>query len=182
MMALKPWQGPHQPWVFAYGSLMWRPDFAYAEAHPARLGGWHRAMCVLSNIYRGTDDNPGLVLGLDRGGSCTGRAFRVEAEFWSQVREQLHERELVTGVYLPRFIPTRLDDGRKVPAYAFIVDRHHRQYWRGEVEAAATLIRQGIGRAGRSRDYLANTIAHMEQLGLKDSALHHLLRLVDGGE
>lgn len=167
--------------MFAYGSLMWRPDFAYAEARAARLGGWHRAMCVLSNIYRGTEERPGLVLGLDRGGSCAGRAFRVEAAAWPEVCDRLHERELVTGVYLPRFLPVRLDDGQRVPAYAFIVDRSHHQYWRGETEAAAALVRQGTGRAGRSRDYLANTITHLEDLGLKDGALHQLLRLVDGG-
>jgi len=160
---------------------MWRPDFTYAEARPARLGGWHRSMCVLSNIYRGTDARPGLVLGLDRGGSCAGRAFRVDPAAWPAVRQQLHDRELVTGVYLPRFIPARLDDGRRVPVYAFVVDRDHRQYWRGDQAAAAALVRQGIGQAGRSRDYLANTIRHMEELGLRESALHRLLRLVDGG-
>jgi len=166
-------------WVFAYGSLMWDPGFAHDAARPARLGGWHRAMCILSTRYRGTELRPGLVLGLDRGGSCAGRAFQVGAEFWPAVRAQLHAREMITGVYLPRFVPVRLDDGRRVPAYAFVADRRHRQYWRGDAQAACALIRQGEGQKGSSRDYLAATIRHMDELGLADGALHRLLRRVD---
>ncbi|MGE5504914.1 MAG: gamma-glutamylcyclotransferase, partial [Actinomycetota bacterium] len=117
--------------MFAYGSLMWRPDFDHAEARPARLLGWHRALCILSTHYRGCPERPGLVLGLDRGGSCVGRAFRVEADKAEAVLRLLHEREMITNVYQPRFLPVTLDDGRRVPAWSFIVDRRHRQYWRG---------------------------------------------------
>lgn len=173
-------QGADEPWVFAYGSLMWRPDFSHVEIRPARLGGWHRAMCILSTHYRGTQTRPGLVLGLDRGGSCIGCALRVARADWPRVRDILHARELVTGVYRPRFLPVRLDDGRRVPAYVFIADRAHPQYWAGPPEAAAALIRQGCGAAGSSRDYLAATVRQMHDLGLKGGALHRLLRLVDG--
>lgn len=167
--------------MFAYGSLMWRPDFPPAEIRPARLMGWHRAMCILSTVYRGTPDRPGLVLGLDRGGSCVGRALRVPAADWPEVRAMLHEREMVTNVYIPRFARVRLDDGRRVPAYCFTVDRAHEQYWSGPAAEAAALIRQGVGPRGSSRDYLASTIDHMDALGLREGALHRLLRLVDGG-
>ena len=166
--------------MFAYGSLMWRPDFAHTEIRTARLKGWHRSMCVLSNVYRGCEEHPGLVLGLDHGGSCAGRAFRVEADDWPAVRDALHARELVNNVYLPRLLPVSLEDGRRVRAYAFIVDRRHRQYWKGDHLQAAALVRQGRGRAGSSRDYLANTVLHLEALGLADRALERLLRLVDG--
>lgn len=166
-------------WVFAYGSLMWRPDFEHAEVRPARLLGWHRSMCILSTHYRGTPDRPGLVLGLDRGGSCLGRAFRVDGRQWPQVRDLLHARELITGVYLPRFLPVTLDDHRRVPAYAFIVDRDHRQYFAGPADEAARLILQGAGPMGTSRDYLASTLAHMDELGVRAGALHRLLARVD---
>ncbi|WP_173976117.1 gamma-glutamylcyclotransferase [Magnetospirillum sp. LM-5] len=171
-------QGDPDVWVFAYGSLMWRPDFRPAEIRPARLAGWHRAMCVLSTIYRGTEQCPGLVLGLDRGGSCVGRALKVAGVDWPAVKEMLDARELVTGVYLPRFLPVRLSDGRRVPAYAYVVDRDHGQYWSGPQSEAVRLVRQGEGKGGRARDYLAATVEHLDRLGIHRTAMHRLLRLV----
>ena len=136
-------------WVFAYGSLMWRPDFVHVEARPALLHGWHRAMCILSTHYRGTEARPGLVLGLDCGGSCRGRAFRVAEEGWLEVCETLHAREMITGVYRPRFLPVRLDDGRRVPAWSFIVDRRHRHigFLAGGEAADLDRKRRGLPRA-----------------------------------
>jgi cation transport protein ChaC len=166
-------------WVFAYGSLMWRPDFSYVEAVPARLHGWHRSLCILSTHWRGTPERPGLVLGLDRGGSCLGRAFRVAAAEAEAVRTALHDREMIANVYEPRFLPVRRGDGSRMAAYAFVVVRSHRQYWRGGVDEAAALVRQGSGSAGSSRDYLANTVDHLDALGIREGALHRLLRRVD---
>jgi cation transport protein ChaC len=174
-------QGCPEFWVFAYGSLMWRPDFPHVEARAARLRGYHRAMCILSNHYRGTPERLGLVLGLDFGGSCVGRAFRVAPDLAGEVRQILFAREMITGVYRPRDVPVRLDDGRHVVAWAFIADRSHVQYHGDRDPASAVaLIRQGVGVAGSSRDYLASTIAEMERLGVRDGALHRLLRQVDG--
>ena len=82
-------------WVFAYGSLMWRPGFPHADSRPAVLHGYHRALCVYSTRYRGTPERPGLVLGLDRGGSCRGRVRRVSGEDAGHVRAYLTEREMV---------------------------------------------------------------------------------------
>lgn len=166
-------------WVFAYGSLMWRPDFSPAETRAARLAGWHRAMCILSTVYRGTPERPGLVLGLDRGGSCLGRALRVEAAHWPAIKAMLDARELVTGVYRPRFLPVRLEDGRRVSAYAFVCDRGHAQYWSGEMDEAVRLICQGRGSGGRARDYLASTVEHLSAQGITGGALHRLLARVD---
>ena len=160
---------------------MWRPDFEHEEALPARLYGYHRAMCILSNIYRGTDACPGLVLGLDRGGSCLGRAFLVAANQAEAVRQKLYDRELVTGVYTPLTLPVSLDDGRKVPALAFVAKRGHCQYFApDDLDHAARLIRQGVGKAGTARDYLASTVEQMEALGIGSGTLHRLLKLVEG--
>lgn len=167
-------------WVFAYGSLMWEPGFDYAEVRPALLRGYHRAMCVLSTHYRGCAESPGLVLGLDRGGACRGRAFRVASADADAVIAYLHAREMITNTYRPRHLPVSLDDGRRVAAYGFVVRRDHPQYCgRLAQEEAARLIRQGCGSRGRSRDYLANTIMHLEELGIREGALHRLLDLVD---
>src|ERR1700704_153642 len=86
-------------WVFAYGSLMWRPDFPFVERVEATLIGAHRALCVYSFVHRGTPERPGLVLGLDRGGACRGIAFRVTAKKRADTVAYLRSREQVTMVY-----------------------------------------------------------------------------------
>lgn len=164
-------------WVFAYGSLMWKPDFTFAEARPARLHGYHRALCIYSIRGRGTEDKPGLVLGLDRGGSCVGRAFRVRAADWEAVRAALHEREMVTQVYTPAFLPIGLDDGRRVAAYGFIARRDHVQYTGRLTEARMVeLILQGVGPRGTALDYLAQTVTQLDALGVRTGPLHRVLR------
>ncbi len=164
-------------WVFAYGSLMWKPDFTFAEARLARLHGYHRALCIYSIRGRGTEEKPGLVLGLDRGGSCVGRAYRVAAADWEAVRATLHEREMVTQVYTPAFLTVVLDDGRRVMAYGFIARRDHVQYTGRLAEARMVeLILQGIGPRGSALDYLAQTVAQLDALGIRTGPLHRLLR------
>src|SRR5688572_31561615 len=115
-------------WVFGYGSLMWRPGFPFLERAHAHLYGYHRSLCVLSHVHRGTPEKPGLVLGLDRGGRCHGVAFRVLASEAEATTAYLREREQVTKVYVERRLPVTLDDGREVTALAYIVDRRHPQY------------------------------------------------------
>ena len=115
-------------WVFGYGSLMWRPGFDHVERTLATLHGFHRALCVLSHVHRGTPERPGLVLGLDRGGSCRGVAFRVQQENRDATMAYLTSREQVTMVYRETWHNLRLADGRMVRGVAYTVDRGHRQY------------------------------------------------------
>lgn len=166
-------------WVFGYGSLMWRPGFAFEESHTALLRGYHRSMCILSIHHRGTPEKPGLVLGLDRGGACRGMAFRVHPGEQDAVRAYLYEREMVTDVYKPRTLGIRLQDGRSARALCFVVERSHEQYLPCAPDEAARLIVQGRGDGGTARDYLSSTIDHLAGLGLRDSRLETLLSLVD---
>jgi cation transport protein ChaC len=166
-------------WVFAYGSLMWRPGFSFLDRQPALLRGYHRAFCVISTHYRGTAEKPGLVLGLDRGGACRGRAFRVAAAEADHVIGYLHNREMITGVYDPRWFTIETPVGT-CRAAAFVVDRNHEQY-AGKLTARRTAdyIAQGVGTMGTNLDYLRSTVAHLDELGIGDGALHRLLRIVE---
>lgn len=162
-------------WVFGYGSLMWRPGFAHAESVRARFPGYHRSLCVLSHVHRGTPDNPGLVLGLDRGGSCVGMAFRVPYEGREAAIAYLRERELVTHVYREVVRPVYLADGRMVEALAYVVDRKHPQYaGRMPVETAAGMVRGAHGISGPNADYVINTVSHLDILGIRDRGLEML--------
>ena len=163
-------------WVFAYGSLMWRPGFPYLDSCTARLQGYHRALCVYSWRYRGTPERPGLVMGLDRGGSCVGVAYLVAPENRTRVITYLYDREMLTNVYRPTFLPIRLDDGRRVSAYCFVARRDHEQYaGRLTADEAAALVCDACGEQGPARDYLANTVAHLDEFGITDGPLHRIL-------
>ena len=105
--------------VFAYGSLMWRPDFPFVDVLAATLYGYHRAFCITSTHYRGTTDKPGLVLGLDRGGMCIGRLYRIAHADAAQVAEYLHQRELITGCYVPKPVTLRLQGGKRAEGLTY---------------------------------------------------------------
>jgi cation transport protein ChaC len=165
-------------WVFGYGSLIWRPGFAYIEARRARLHGFRRSLCIYSWVHRGTEARPGLVLGLDRGGSCVGLAFRVSGELRTEVTAYLRERELVTNVYLERLLNVRLDNGETVKALSFVVDRSHGQYAGSlDIGEAVSVIRGAVGQSGRNEDYVFNTVQHLDTLGIRD---HWLERVAAG--
>ena len=168
-------------WIFGYGSLMWRPGFAHDAAEPALLHGYHRAFCVYSVHYRGTAARPGLVLGLDRGGSCRGRAFRVAAADAEAVIAYLDAREQVTAVYLRRRVTIEIG-GARTAAVTYVADRAHGQY-AGKLppRRAAEIILGGHGVAGDNPEYLEHTVAHLDELGIKDGPLHDLLKLVWAG-
>jgi cation transport protein ChaC len=166
-------------WVFGYGSLMWNPGFDHVESRPALLHGWHRSFCVFSHRYRGTPERPGLVLGLDRGGSCRGVAYRVARARAEEVLDYLWDREMVNGVYTPRLLRPRTPAGQP-ECHVFTVDRRHYQYAGGLDDGEMVrLIRQGIGKGGHNREYLANTVHHLDELGIGDGPLHRLLTLVE---
>ena len=162
-------------WVFGYGSLMWRPGFDYVERAVGLLMGYHRSLCVYSHVHRGTPDVPGLVLGLDRGGSCRGVAFRVQPGAEDAARAYLRERELVTNVYRERELRVRLDDAREIAALAYVVDVGHPQYaGRLTREAQLRFVLQGAGRSGANRDYVLSTHDHLADLGFADPTLNWL--------
>lgn len=165
-------------WVFGYGSLMWHAGFDYIERQQARLYGYHRSFCVYSHRYRGTPERPGLVLGLDHGGSCHGIAFKVAAADAPGTLAYLWQREMVTGVYRPSLRRIRLPGGA-ITACCFVVDRRHTQYCgRLDMDQTVAILCRGHGLSGPNWEYLLNTVAHLDELGIHDAALHGLARAV----
>ena len=168
----------HDLWVFAYGSLMWRPGFAYEEAQHARLVGYRRCFCIYSVHHRGSPDRPGLVLGLDRGGTCEGIAYRIAPAQADATRRYLRARELINGVYRETHAPVALIKGphREVMALAFIAERAHPNY-AGQLSPVVqgVLIRGGRGKSGANFDYLVNTLRHLAELGIRERELERVL-------
>lgn len=164
-------------WIFGYGSLMWAPGFRCSAKAAAFARGYHRALCILSSRYRGTPEKPGLVMGLCRGGSCWGMAFRVPSARVHRVLRNLWEREMLNRVYKPTLIPVTVAPGRRVHALAFVADTSHRQFVKElDLHGRARLVAQGIGQRGRCVDYIRNTLEHMLELGVNDA---HLARILD---
>jgi glutathione-specific gamma-glutamylcyclotransferase len=171
-------------WVFAYGSLMWRPNFHYEEKLRAVLEGAHRALCVYSAIHRGVHSAPGLVLGLDKGGQCEGIAYRVPARLAADTRAYLYRRENVTNTYSAAMKPVKLMDGshRTVQALCFLANRRHPQYAGGlPLERQAYLVRRSAGASGANIDYVVNTAEHLRALGVHDSRLEQLMAILGHG-
>jgi glutathione-specific gamma-glutamylcyclotransferase len=158
-------------WLFGYGSLMWNPAFAYAESHVALLRGWHRRFCLWLEMGRGSPENPGLMLGLDRGGVCRGVAFRIPAH---DVRPELllvWRREMFGTAYDARWVTVRMND-LSVRAITFVVNRSHPRYaGRISDEIAAARIAAASGALGTCASYLHNTLDHLATLGIRDPGL-----------
>jgi cation transport protein ChaC len=170
-------------WVFGYGSLMWRPGFAFAERAAATLHGRRRAFCIYSVHHRGTYERPGLVLGLAPGGSTRGMAYRIADRDWDQVYAYLLEREQPTETYVEARREVRLADGRRVEALVFLSDIHHPQ-WAGRLslERQAELIAGATGLSGRNVDYLRDLVEHLREEGVRDRCMETLQGLVQARE
>tara|TARA_R110000868_G_scaffold97614_2_gene268555 strand:+ start:183928 stop:184488 length:561 start_codon:yes stop_codon:yes gene_type:complete len=170
---------PEERWVFGYGSLLWRPGFDFEERAQALLRGYHRSFCIYSHHYRGTPENPGLVLGLNEGGECVGNAFRIAPDAWSVVKDYLDERELVTNTYIPTDIEIELSDGRTVIAHTYVADPTHEQFAGNlSVRTAVEIIVAAHGNVGPNLEYLENTVCHLDEMGIVDPPLHDLMDLV----
>lgn len=181
--AEKPSAATQEVWVFAYGSLMWRPGFAFAEATRASLHGYRRSFCIYSVHYRGSPRRPGLVLGLERGGVCEGIAFRVAPEHADEALAYIRAREQVSGVYREKFVMLTLggDVRRTVRALTFVAEKRHPSFVRAlPLTRQARVIRGAWGGSGTNLDYLINTIQHLRELGIRDRQLERLLAVAGG--
>ena len=167
-------------WVFAYGSLIWKPGFAPVQTEIARLAGFQRSFCMDSVVYRGTPEAPGLVLALDRApGHCEGLAYRVAETEASHVLGYLRERELVSAAYKEHWLDVDLRDGPSVRAVTYVIDRDHSQYCgQMSLEEQALRIARAHGQAGPNDEYLHNTRKALRDWNLPDPHLDDLAERV----
>lgn len=177
---LDEWGGQDDLWIFGYGSLIWRPDFDFAEQRPARVHGWHRALKMWSRINRGTPERPGLVFGMLSGGSCRGMVFRVDCEHARQTMVNLWQREMALAVYDPRWLPCQTPQGT-VRALAFTLSRRSPSH-AGVLpdDEYRRIFEQATGIYGTTRDYAQATYDELRRLGIHDRALGKLLALAPG--
>ncbi|WP_233259484.1 gamma-glutamylcyclotransferase [Ramlibacter sp. WS9] len=160
--------------VFGYGSLMWNPALEHTGARPAKVHGWHRSFCLRSVIGRGSQERPGLMLALDRGGACQGLLLQIEPR---KVRDELRvlwRREMLTEVYEPRWVNADVD-GVPVRAITFAVNRSHPRYTKAlSLHEMARMINTGAGTLGTCREYFDATLQKLETLGIRDAGMERL--------
>jgi glutathione-specific gamma-glutamylcyclotransferase len=158
-------------WLFAYGSLIWNPIFRFVERRIGTVYGLHRRFCLQAPLGRGTPEKPGLVLALERGGSCRGVVYRIAAADVTSELLLLWRREMVVGSYVPRWV--RVFDGtQQLEAIAFVINRHHPHYTRNlSIEDTADILATACGHIGSSAEYLLQTVDGLMTLGIKDKQL-----------
>jgi cation transport protein ChaC len=162
-------------WVFGYGSLIWNPEIDFEGAELGRVHGYHRAFCIASMHYRGTIDAPGVVLGLDRGGSCIGLAFRLHHASRRRAIEQLYEREMLGDVYVPTLAATTLADGRQVRALTFVANRASEAYNLLPEPELLRRLASCAGQRGPNREYAINTLHALQHHGVHDARMARLV-------
>jgi len=174
---LAQWGGRNDVWVFGYASLIWRPEFAAAEARPAVVHGWHRALTMRSHINRGTPECPGLVFALVAGGSCRGMAYRIEASRVEADLGRLWDREMPSAVYDPKWVPCRTVDGR-LQALAFTLARSSPSHV-GAVpdDTMVRILGSACGRFGTTLHYLMETAESLRGCGIRDREIERLVAL-----
>lgn len=168
-------------WVFGYGSLMWNPGFDHIASQQALLHGAHRSLCVYSWVHRGTQEAPGLVFGLDRGGACRGMAYKVSSGKSETTIDYLRAREQVTMVYVEAWRKITLQTGETVKALTYLVDRRHPQYAGAlPLQDQLSIVLKAVGKSGRNPEYVLNTATHLGELGIRDHNVSWLASQLTG--
>jgi len=179
LLAAGPWRG-EDVWVFGYGSLLWNPGFEVAEQVTAVLHGWHRAFCIRLTRFRGTPEEPGLMLSLTPGGSCRGALLRIEAASVLSSLRKLWRREMTVKPpnTPPRWVSAKAN-GIDVRAIVFAANRKGPNFVGGLTnEQIADVLCKAAGHWGSGAEYLLQTIDQLERLDIKDANLWRLQQLV----
>ncbi|MCQ4159747.1 gamma-glutamylcyclotransferase [Roseomonas sp. GC11] len=177
-LATRP-EGAAHVWLFGYGSLIWNPTILYAESRRARIEGWRRHFCLSTPVGRGSPENPGLVLALDAGGSCEGVAFRLPDEALVEELSLIWQREMLTGAYIPRWMPLLGEDGQVFGhGIAFVINTAAPQYADLPEPEVVRRLATARGELGSAAEYLFNTREGLRQLHITDPLIEHLAQAV----
>jgi glutathione-specific gamma-glutamylcyclotransferase len=161
-------------WLFGYGSLIWNPAFHFSDRLTGTVYGFHRRFCLWTHLGRGCPDRPGLVLGLERGGSCRGAVFHIAPDAVEEELAIVWRREMISGAYVPRWVDAHTALGT-VRAITFVINQAHERYARAlSDEQVAKIIATAEGWLGPCADYLINTVDHLAELGIHDRPLERL--------
>lgn len=171
-------QNSHQGiWVFGYGSLMWNPDVRFSEMEQVLLKGYHRRLCLRSTFYRGTPEEPGIVMGLAPGGSCSGRLFFIPEENYIPDLLELWDREMLSGTYIPQWVRIERISG-PTEALTFVAKQDHEHYLPpSNLKEIANTVARANGQRGTNLQYLKNTVEILHELKLRDAVLERILTL-----
>ncbi len=174
---LQQWGGHEDLWIFGYGSLIWKPEFEFAERRPAKVHGWHRALKMWSRINRGTPERPGLVFGMLSGGCCQGMVFRIPKSVGQEVLIRLWAREMVMAVYDPKWLTCHTAHG-PVQALAFTLSRKSPSH-AGVLteEQYRSIFSEATGIYGTTHDYAHRTLEELRSHNIRDRGLERLLKL-----
>ena len=165
-------------WLFAYGSLLWRPDFPHNESRIARVYGYHRRFCLWQWRWRGSDAAPNLMLALAPGGCCTGLAYRIEGPGLREKLGPVWRREMAGDGYRPCWLSAVTDAG-PLRVAAFVANRRGERYaGRLPDDRVAATIAWARGHGGTGAEYLLKTTLAMEALGERDHMLWRMQHLV----
>jgi cation transport protein ChaC len=165
---------PGDVWVFGYGSLIWNPSFHFTDRLIGTVYGYHRRFCLWTHLGRGCPERPGLVLGLERGGSCRGAAFHIAPEAVEEELAIVWRREMISGAYVPRWVQVHSALGA-LRAITFVINHTHERYARFlPDDRIAEVIATAAGWLGPCADYLINTVDHLAALGIHDRPLERL--------
>lgn len=165
-------------WVFGYGSLIWNPAFHWCEKLRGEISGYQRTFCLWTKLGRGTEENPGLMLGLEPGGSCNGVAFRIAEDVLETELDIVFRRELLSHAYLPTWVDVKTDNGT-IQAVTFVMDPDHERYV-GEIDSD-TMIRHlatAAGPLGPNCEYLFKLVENLDLLAFEDAEMAELARRV----
>lgn len=177
LMAVK---APGPLWVFAYGSLIWKPEFEFTAFTRAVAHGWHRSFCLELWSWRGTPEQPGLMMALDRGGSCHGLAYRLpdsnhEAQVARIVRREIVDKE---DLDMARWIGVETAEGRVMALVFWAGPKGPGISLKLPLDKVAATIARACGHAGSNAAYLYQTVRKLDEHGIRDRNLWRLQALV----